>query len=156
MVRQTHPEGRGLVNEPIDLYVAIVVFGAVITVLVGVLLYRNGEPFLTDVFGGDRERAIGTNRLLVVLFHLVVLGLLALMSVLEVPWATSATQLVLTKLGMVLLVLGGAHGATMVVLTRIRVRRRLPKVGQAPMVQPAEQAPHYQVGASGYEATPGH
>lgn len=140
-------------NEPIDLYVAVVVLGAVITVLVGVLLYRNGEPFLTDVFGGDRERAIGINRLLVVLFHLVVLGMLALISVLEVPWATGATQLVLTKLGVVLLVLGAAHGATMVVLTRIRLRRRGPKAGSAPTVQPAEQAHHYQAGA-GYDAGP--
>ncbi|HEX2298204.1 MAG TPA: hypothetical protein VHH34_06765 [Pseudonocardiaceae bacterium] len=142
-------------NEPIDLYITVVVFGAVITVLVGVLLYRNGEPFLTDVFGGDRERAIGINRLLVLLFHLIVLGLLALISVLEVPWAMSATQLVLTKLGVVLLVLGAAHGATMVVLTRIRLRRRMPRAGRGPTVQPAEQAPRYQAGASGYDPAPG-
>lgn len=142
-------------NEPIDLYVTVVVLGAVITVLVGVLLYRNGEPFLVDVFGGDRERATGINRLLVVLFHLIVLGLLALISVLEVPWATSTTQLVLTKLGVVLLVLGAAHGATMTVLTRIRLRRRVPRAGSTPTVQPAEQAPGYQTGASGYGAAPG-
>lgn len=141
-------------NEPIDLYVTVVVLGALLTVLVGVLLYRNGEPFLVDVFGGDRERATGINRLLVVLFHLVVLGMLALISVLEVPWATGATQIVLTKLGVVLLVLGGAHGATMAVLTRIRLRRRGPKADRVPLVQPAEQAHQYQAGG-GYDATAG-
>lgn len=141
-------------NESIELYLTVVVLGAMITVLVGVILYRNGEPFLTEVFG-DRERAIGINRLLVLLFHLVVLGMLALISVLDVPWAASATQLVVTKLGVVLLVLGAAHGATMMMLTRLRIRRRLPKPPGAVTVQPAEQAYH-QAGAPGYDATPGH
>ena len=113
-------------NEPVGLYVTVVVLGAMITVLVGVILYRNGEPFLADVLG-DQDRAVGVNRLLVVLFHLVVLGMLALISVLAVPWAEGAMEIVLTKLGLVLLVLGIAHGMTMLVLTRIRTRRRLPK-----------------------------
>lgn len=140
-------------NEPIELYVTVVIVGLMLTVLVGMILYRNGEPFLVEVFG-DRDKAMGINRLLVVLFHLVMLGILAVISVIEVPWAESATQIVLTKLGVVLLVLGAGHGTTMLVLSRIRTRRRLPKLRREVTVQPAEQAPH-QVGGSRYDAPPG-
>ncbi|MGH3921462.1 MAG: hypothetical protein ACRDTT_01060 [Pseudonocardiaceae bacterium] len=139
-------------NEPIALYVTVVVLGTMLTVLVGVILYRNGEPFLTEVFG-DREKATGVNRLLVVLFHLVVLGVLALISVLEVPWVQDETQIVLTKLGVVLLVLGAAHGITMLVLSRMRIRRRPPRLGSQVTVQPVEQAHHYQAGESSYNAS---
>ncbi|MGH4026809.1 MAG: hypothetical protein ACRDRV_19730 [Pseudonocardiaceae bacterium] len=111
-------------NEPVGLYLTVVLLGAALTVLVGVLLYRNGEPFLAEVLG-DRERAAWLNRLLLVLFLLVVLGVLALISVIELPWVDSAIQLVMTKLGVVLLVLGVAHGLMMLMLQRMRTRRLL-------------------------------
>lgn len=126
-------------NDSIELYVTVVLLGTMLTVLVGLLLYRNGEPFLTEVLG-DRERATGINRLLLVLFLLVVLGVLALISVIQVPWADDATQLVLTKLGVVLLVLGAAHGTTMLVLLRMRTRRRLPRLRKDAVGQPPERA----------------
>ena len=129
-------------SEPIDLYVTVVVLGIMLTVLVGVILYRNGGPFLAEVLG-DRDRATGINRLLLVLFLLVVLGVLALISVIDVSWVEGATQIVLTKLGVVLLVLGAAHGATMLVLLRMRTRRRLPRRPSEVTVQPAEQDRHY-------------
>ena len=142
VVDQTHPEGRGLVNDSIGLYVTVVLLGTMLTVLVGMLLYRNGEPFLTEVLG-DRERATGINRLLLVLFLLVVLGVLALISVVDVPWVDDAPQLVLTKLGVVLLVLGAAHGTTMGGLLRMRIRRRLPKLRPDAAVPPAGRAHPY-------------
>lgn len=111
-------------TDPIDLYVTVVVLGAVLTIVVGLILYRVGEPFLEEVFG-DRRRARSMNRLLVVLFNLVVLGILALISVIDVPWVQGEVQLVVTKLGVVLLVLGAAHGFAMYGLGRIRSRRRL-------------------------------
>jgi hypothetical protein len=127
------------VNDPISLYVTVVVLGALLTVLVGALLYRNGEPFLDEVFA-DQEKARSVNRLLVVLFNLVVLGILALFSVVDVPWVSGAFQIVVTKLGVVLLVLGIAHGTTMVALSRIRARR-VPQtsggVTVAPVTRPA-------------------
>lgn len=126
-------------NDSIGLYVTVLLLGTMLTVLVGMLLYRNGEPFLAEVLG-DRERATGVNRLLLVLFLLVVLGVLALISVIEVSWVDDAAQLVLTKLGVVLLVLGVAHGTTMVVLLRMRTRRRVLKPGRGASVPPAGRA----------------
>lgn len=129
-------------SESIDLYVTVVVLGIMLTVLVGLILYRNGGPFLAEVLG-DRDRATGINRLLLVLFLLVVLGVLALISVIDVPWVEDPAQIVLTKLGVVLLVLGAAHGAAMLVLLRMRTRRRLPNRSREVTVQPTEQDRHY-------------
>lgn len=140
-------------NDPITLYVTVVVLGALLTVLVGVLLYRNGEPFLDEVFA-DREKARSVNRLLVVLFNLVVLGILALFSVVDVPWVSGAFQIVVTKLGVVLLVLGIAHGTTMLALSRIRARR-VPRTSRGVTVAPAGQAPPFQPGGPHYDVTPG-
>ena len=115
-------------SESIDLYVTVVVLGIMLTVLVGLILYRNGGPFLAEVLG-DRDRATGINRLLLVLFLLVVLGVLALISVIDVPWVEDPAQIVLTKLGVVLL--------------RMRTRRRLPNRSREVTVQPTEQDRHY-------------
>lgn len=95
-------------------YVLVLILGIVLTVAVGQILIRTGQAFLDEVFN-DPNTARSVNRLLAVLFHLVVLGVLALISTIEVP-VEGVLQTVVTKLGVVLLVLGAAHGSTMIVL----------------------------------------
>ena len=53
------------------------------------------------------------------LFHLVTLGVLAIISVTDVP-ADNALQAFVVKLGVVLLTLGIAYGISMLVLIRVR------------------------------------
>jgi hypothetical protein len=103
-------------------YLIFVALGATLTLLVGQLLLRSGQVYLEDVFDGDRRLATSVNRLLAVLFHLVMLGVLALISTISVP-VDGAAQTVITKLGVVLIVLGGGHAATMWGLGRARARR---------------------------------
>lgn len=110
------------VAEPTWSYVLMLVLGTALTVLVGQILIRTGEGFLDEVFE-DKQTAKSINRLLAVLFHLVVLGVLALISTMEVP-GEDPLQIIVTKLGVVLLVLGAAHGSTMLLLARIRSKRR--------------------------------
>jgi hypothetical protein len=102
-------------------YVAFLILGTGLTLIVGQLLIRSGRPYLEEVFG-DRKVAGSVTRLLAVLFHLLVLGVLALISTVDVP-VEGAVQAVITKLGVVLLVLGLAQGGTMVVLSKLRERR---------------------------------
>lgn len=123
--------------NPMNLYITVVLLGTALTLLVGQLLFRNGRAFLEDVFD-DRDKATAVNRLLSVLFHLVLLGVLALISVLDVP-VEGALRTVVVKLGVILLVLGLAHGATMVVLGRLRTRRFARGLAEELAVQ-AEQA----------------
>lgn len=103
-------------------YVLVLLIGLVLTLIVGQILMRAGQEFLAEVFP-DRGTARSVNRLLVVLFHLVVLGILAIISTVDVP-GEDLLQTVVTKVGIVLLVLGAAHGGTMLVLARIRAKRR--------------------------------
>lgn len=56
--------------------------------------------------------------LITVLFHLVVLGVLALLSTIHFPGGDTLPDLI-GRLGVLLLVLGVAHGVTIAVLARI-------------------------------------
>jgi len=104
-------------------YLTLVVIGILITVGVGQILLRSGQPFLEDVFQ-NKESAHSINRLLVVLFHLLTLGVLGMISVIDVPADAGTAQTVVFKIGVVLLLVGIAYGVSMLVLLRIRERRR--------------------------------
>ncbi len=103
-------------------YLAVLVMGTILTLIVGQILLRVGKPYFREIFG-DPQVANGYNRLISVLFHLVVLGILAIISTIDIP-ADGTVQLVVTKMGIVLLVLAGAHGATLWGLNRYQNRRR--------------------------------
>lgn len=104
-------------------YIMLVVVGVLITFGVGQILLRSGQPFLDDVFQ-SKETAHSINRLLVVLFHLLTLGVLGMISLVEVPDGAGTAQTIVFKLGVVLLLVGIAYGICMLVLLRIRERRR--------------------------------
>ena len=99
-----------------------------LTFLVGRLLVRAGEPFLLEVFH-DQKVTRSVNLLLSVLFHLVTLGVLAIISVADVE-GYNALQTFVVKLGVVLLTLGIAYGISMLVLIRVRERRRSDEISE--------------------------
>lgn len=108
-------------DDSLNAYLAFLVLGTALTLLVGQLLIRSGRPYLQEVFA-DPKVADSVTKLLAVLFHLLVLGVLALISTIDVP-VEGTVQAVITKLGVVLLVLGIAQGGTMLVLSKLRERR---------------------------------
>jgi hypothetical protein len=114
--------GRGVTDMGNDLgtYVVVLVLGIASTLLVGQVLLRTGQAILEDAFTEQRT-ARSINRLVAVLFHLGALGVLALVSAVDVP-VSGAVQTVVTKLGIVLLILGAAHGLVIMLLSRIRTR----------------------------------
>jgi hypothetical protein len=103
-------------------YVTLLVVSVALTFLVGRLLVTAGEPFLQDVFQ-DKPVTRSVNLLLSVLFHLITLGVLAIISGIDLGPADPLQRFV-TRLGVVLLILGVAYGISMLVLIRIRERRR--------------------------------
>jgi hypothetical protein len=108
-------------------YLLIVVIGLIVTVIVGQILMRTGLGFLRDVFG-DQDVAQSITKLLGVGFHLVALGFLALISTWQ-PFAVQGTvQLVVTRVGGILLFLGVLHVITLVVLARVRNNARARQV----------------------------
>ncbi|WP_300018349.1 hypothetical protein [Pseudonocardia sp.] len=120
------------------MYITLLVVAIALTFLVGRLLVTAGEPFLQEVFQ-DRSVTRSVNLLLSVLFHLITLGVLAIISVVEIGDQPPLQQFVV-KLGIVLLVLGIAYGVSMLVLIRVRERRRASQISEQVQERLAERA----------------
>lgn len=103
-----------------DSYVTFLLLGIVLVVVDGQLIYHSGKGYLRRAY--DDEQAGAMMRLTAVLFHLVVLGLLALVSIIDIETGDPVKNVVV-KLGVVLLLLALAHGVTMAILARIRDRQ---------------------------------
>ncbi|GAA1267854.1 hypothetical protein [Saccharothrix xinjiangensis] len=102
-------------------YAAFLLLGVVLVLIDGQLIYRSGKGYMNRAYG-DPEAARSMTRLATVLFHLVVLGLLALVSMISISTGDPVKDVV-AKLGIMLLVLALVHAVTMVVLGRIRDRQ---------------------------------
>ncbi|HEV2779051.1 MAG TPA: hypothetical protein VGX25_06570 [Actinophytocola sp.] len=107
-------------------YLTFLVLGVALVAIDGVIVYRSGRAMLGEAYR-DPRASRSMAQLVTVLFHLVVLGLLALISTIDVNTG-SQVQDVVVKLGVVLLVLGLAHAVTMGILSRIRDRLREEKI----------------------------
>lgn len=99
------------------LYLAIAIG---ITVKVAQTLSRNGEIFLVQCFGHDRELARSTNHLLVVGFYLVNIGFItmALSYGDEPATLPQAIRFLSSKVGLAVLVLGAMHFFNMSAIAR--------------------------------------
>ncbi|WNV91334.1 hypothetical protein [Umezawaea sp. Da 62-37] len=102
-------------------YAVFLLLGVVLVVIDGQLIYFSGRGYLTKAYG-NAESARSMNRLVAVLFHLVVLGVLLLISTMDIDTGDPVKDVV-WRLGIVLLLLAVAHGATMAILARIRDRQ---------------------------------
>lgn len=109
-------------DDPLNVYLTVLFIGVGLTLVVGQILVRSGRPFLEDVFRSPGT-ASSVTRLLVVLFHLVVLGIIALIASIDIT-LDHPVQTIVVRTGLVLLVLGMAYAATLLVLARLRARRR--------------------------------
>ena len=92
-------------------YCMYLVISLGLTVWVAKTLHHNGEIFLVDAFHGNEQMAKAVNHLLMVGFYLVNVGFVALfMRYGETPEnAVQVLEYISTKIGVVLLALGGMH-----------------------------------------------
>ena len=99
------------------LYLAITIG---VTVKVAQTLSSNGEIFLVQCFGHNRELARSTNHLLVVGFYLVNIGFISLTLSLGTEPTTlpEAIRFLSSKVGLAVLVLGGMHFFNMSAIAR--------------------------------------
>jgi hypothetical protein len=109
-------------------YITLLAVSIALTFLVGRLLVSAGEPFLQEVFQ-DEKVTRSVNMLLSVLFHLITLGVVIIILGFDLGPAEPLQRFV-TRLGVVLLVLGIAYGVSMLVLIRIRERRRQDEISE--------------------------
>lgn len=122
-------------------YPVYILASVVLTIWVGSTLFRNGRPFLVSVFKED-GLADSVNRLLVVGFYLVNFGAAAILI------NTGGTpdnpgdmiKQTVTRIGVVLLVLGFMHFNNLMILRAIRRRDKpVPPINYNPY-QPAPSA----------------
>ncbi len=107
-------------------YLAYLLISAGLTILAGRVLSRSGRMFLVDALGGSDSAAQGISNLIVVSFYLISLGFVALTMRTsgDIVSARQAIQLLATKIGQVMLVLGVLYLAGIVTLTRLRRKLR--------------------------------
>lgn len=106
-------------------------------------LFRSGQVFLEDVFADNPRMAESVNRLLVIGFYMANLGYAALLlKANAAPDAVSAVEVLVRKLGLLLLSLAALHFVNMYVFYRIRQRATAsvlpPPVAPTTVVTPPE------------------
>lgn len=97
-----------------------------LTVWVATTLHRNGRQILIDAFHGDARLADSVNHLLVVGFYLINIGFVALfLRFGERPQgAADGLDYISTKVGVVLVVLGGMHFFNLFNFAKMRAKGR--------------------------------
>ncbi|HEX7833051.1 MAG TPA: hypothetical protein VF787_25580 [Thermoanaerobaculia bacterium] len=105
-------------------YLTYLLISVTVTVLVGRTLHKNGRIFLVDSFHGNAALADSVNHLLVVGFYLVNVGFVSLALKYGERAATleQAIEILSTKIGIVLLVLGVMHFFNIRVISAMRRR----------------------------------
>jgi hypothetical protein len=114
-------------NHIVVTYVVYLLVSVGLTSGVAHTLHKNGRVFLVDVFHGNEALADSVNHLLGVGFYLINFGYVSLALKLgySVAGAQEAIEALSSKIGMVLVVLGGMHCFNLYVFSRIRRRGAL-------------------------------
>ncbi len=103
-------------------YLAYLCISILLTVWVARTLFKRGAVFLVEAFGGNAAVAESVNHLLVVGFYLINIGYVTL----ALRYGDRPTDLqdgieiLSTKVGLVLLILGVMHFINLIVFTSIR------------------------------------
>ncbi len=114
-------------NYVVATYFLYLAISVALTVWVARTLHKNGRLFLVDAFHGNEALADSINHLLVVGFYLINIGYVSL--ALKYGDKAADTQGLLealsTKVGAVLLILGGMHFFNLYVFSKMRKRALL-------------------------------
>lgn len=131
-------------NFTVSMYLAYLAISVALTVWVARTLHKNGRIFLVDSFLGNEGLADSVNHLLVVGFYLINIGFvtLALKYGDKATDAQTALEILSSKVGMVLVVLGVMHFFNLFVFSKMRRRAMLPR--KAPPFLPPDyvKPPH--------------
>ena len=108
-------------------YIAYLLISVALTIWVARTLHKNGRIFLVDSFTGNEPLADSVNHLLVVGFYLINIGYvtLALKYGDKAADARTALEILSTKVGLVLVVLGVMHFFNLFIFSKMRRRATL-------------------------------
>src|SRR5712671_3396636 len=114
-------------SATVAMYLAYLLISVLLTVWVARTLHKNGRIFLVDSFLGNEPLADSVNHLLVVGFYLINIGFvtLALKYGDKATDARTALEILSTKVGLVLVVLGVMHFFNLFIFSKMRRRATL-------------------------------
>jgi hypothetical protein len=123
-------------NPTVWMYLAYLLVSLGLTIWVARTLHKNGRIFLVDSFLGNEPLADSVNHLLVVGFYLVNIGFvtLALKYGDKATNAQTALEILSSKVGLVLVVLGVMHFFNLFVFSGMR-RRGLQQKSVPPVIR---------------------
>ena len=109
-------------NTSLNIYAAYFLVSLGMTIWVARTLHTNGRLFLVDAFSGNQQMADSVNHLLLVGFYLINLGFVLLFLRIGSKPAdvVEGVEYISTKLGIVILVLGGMHFFNMFNFSKMR------------------------------------
>jgi hypothetical protein len=128
-------------NYVVSTYILYLLISVALTVWVARTLHKNGRFFLVEAFHGNEPLADSINHLLVVGFYLINIGYVSL----ALKYGDKAADLqqlleaLSTKVGAVLLILGGMHFFNLYVFSKMRRRALLH--GAPPPIPPQAYTP---------------
>jgi hypothetical protein len=108
-------------------YILYLMISIGLTIWVAHTLHKSGRIFLVDSFHGNEPLADSVNHLLVVGFYLINIGYIAFaLKTSERPATLEHTlELLSSKVGLVLLILGGMHFLNVAIFSKMRKRAQL-------------------------------
>src|SRR4030095_1536608 len=114
-------------NWLITTYLSYLLISVALTIWVARTLHKNGRIFLVDSLQGNEPLADSVNHLLVVGFYLINIGFvtLALKYGDKAADARTALEILSTKVGLVLVVLGVMHFFNLYIFSKMRRRATL-------------------------------
>ena len=109
-------------NTSLSIYTAYFLASLGMTIWVARTLHKNGRLFLVEAFSGNQDLADSVNHLLLVGFYLINVGFILLFLRVGPKPAdmVEGVEYISTKLGIVILVLGGMHFFNMFNFARMR------------------------------------
>ena len=99
-------------------YIVILIIGVLIVLIDGQLILRSSPGYLAEVYENPKQ-ARQVAGLVTVLFHLVMLGVVALVDAVALS-EDAGIRSVLARVGAILILTAIGHGVTMQVLSRLR------------------------------------
>jgi predicted DCC family thiol-disulfide oxidoreductase YuxK len=162
-VELTQPQTTFPKEVPMDYilwtYASYLAISIGLTIWVARTLHKNGRVFLVDSFAGNEKLADSVNHLLVVGFYLINIGYvsLALKETQKPADAPTSLELLSSKIGLVLLVLGAMHFFNLYVFSRMRRRALLrhmppPVPAQGNVATPPRPPAQTTLGVAGAKA----
>ena len=109
----------------VQTYITYIAISVALTIWVARTLHKNGRVFLIDVFAGNEAFADSVNHLLVVGFYLINFGFitLAMKSEEQVLTYRAAIEMLSTKIGIAVLVLGAMHFLNLGIFSKFRTQQ---------------------------------